>query len=152
MTWDKQQLDAARMWPTHKEHGEPGFIVMRHSLLVSLLDEVERLTRERDAYRDKRDILLGQYDRIIAERDTAWAERDAAVRERDELMERAKLSPGSAALKSFNDLRLVRAERDALLAEVRAWRADDDDPLTEGPKHYNDVVRLRAENEARGLI
>ena len=45
---DKHQRDAMRTWPTHEEHGEPGFVVMRHSILVALLDDFEYLAEAGD--------------------------------------------------------------------------------------------------------
>jgi len=45
------------------------------------------------------------------------------------------------------------ADKDALLAEVRAWRAVDDPQIrSRWPvKELDEARRLRAENEARGL-
>lgn len=46
--WDTQQIEAARKWPMHEVHGDPGFVTMRHSLLMCALDELTRLRAELD--------------------------------------------------------------------------------------------------------
>lgn len=45
---DRHQREAMRKWPVHEVHGEPGFITMRHGILIALLDDIEYIIEAGD--------------------------------------------------------------------------------------------------------
>jgi hypothetical protein len=66
---------AMRAWPTHENHGEPGFVTCRRSIIEGVLDELDQAEKERDEARADSNAALDD----VAKAEARVAELDRAL-------------------------------------------------------------------------
>jgi hypothetical protein len=100
---DRNQRDAIRKWPTHDEHGEPGFVTCRRSILEGLLDELALAEVDAEKFRKIRVMRTGE-----------------------------TIAPGSVYMISGELMQLWTREADVRARATEAWAMTNAGRLVEG--------------------